>query len=419
MPDHHDPLRTQKLSLLAGCVLAGAALVLGAIPDWPGHSGIPDDAVLVMSRQSGALFVRQDGHFRAVANLTSARLLLGSPATPRLVDETALREVATGPVLGIPAAPASLGQVIAPREMRWAVCDDAGGSTTVSVGDDAVPAELDPHTAVVAAVAHGDGSTYLLYDGKRALLDPGEPAVARALRLDGVAVRKLSPLVLNAIPEAPAITAPRIAGMDRPSAVTGFPIGTVLRVARTDSPEYYVALPGGVQRVGRLAAELIRFAAPAAGPEITAAPPELIARLPLVDDLLVAAYPDQPPQLLAADAELCATWLSGSSGVAVGGPADRPGSVRLAGADGDGPAVDNVRMPPGCSLDVTDAPASARYLVSDAGIRYPVSDSAIAALGLSGSPARAPWSMVGVLPDGPRLDRDAASVSRDVFIAAP
>ena len=419
MPDHLDSLRTQKLSLLAGCALAGAALVLGAIPDWPGHSGIPDDAALVMSRQSGALFVRQDGHFRAVANLTSARLLLGSPATPRLVDETALREVATGPVLGIPAAPASLGQVVAPHEMRWAVCDDADGSTTISVGDDTVPAELGPHAAVVAAVAHGDGSTYLLYDGKRALLDPGEPAVARALRLDGVAVRKLSPLVLNAIPEAPAITTPRIGGMDRPSAITGFPIGTVLRVARTDSPEYYVALSGGVQRVGRLAAELIRFAAPAAGSEITAAPPELIARIPLVDDLPVAAYADQPPQLLAADAELCATWLAGRSGIALARPADRPGPVRLAGADGDGPAVDNVRMQPGRSLDVADVPASARYLISDAGIRYSVDDSAVAALGLSGSPAQAPWTVIGVLPAGPRLDRDAASVVRDVFVAAP
>jgi hypothetical protein len=91
----------------------------------------------------------------------------------------------------------------------------------------------------------------------------------------------------------------------------------------------------------------------------------------------------------------------------------------LAGSDADGPAVDIVRIAPGTSVDVADVSTSGRYLVTSAGLRYPVHDSAIAALGLSSMPAEAPWSILGALPAGPRLDRDAALIGRDVVVATP
>lgn len=420
LPARHDPIRARKLALLVGCGVAGVAVVLDTILGSTARGAIPVDATVVMVRQSGALFVRIDGRLRPVTNLTSARLILGSPATPRLVDETALGDTAAGPILGIPGAPASLGRVLAPREARWAVCDDADGNTTVAVGDDSIPPDLDPRTGVVATVAHGDGSTYLLYDGTRAMLDPGDPATARTLRITEGAVRTVSSTVLNTIPEVPAIGAPRIVGRGEPSGVTGVVVGTVLRVVRTESTEYYVALPGGLQRIGRLAAELIRFSDPAAQAEIAEVPPELIARSPLVDTLSVGAYPDEPPTLVGAGDDVCATWTSGHGGVAVAPHhGDRPGTVTPAGSDGDGPAVDSVRMIPGASVDVTGGPGTGRYLVTSSGVRFPVDDSAITALGLSGAPAAAPWSIVGALPSGPPLDRDAALVGRDVLGAAP
>lgn len=173
--------------------------------------------------------------------------------------------------------------MMAPRDLRWAVCDDADGTTTVAVGDDSVPPDLDPpRTAVVVTAAGGDGSAYLLYDGKRAMLDPGDPpATARVLRIEEVAVRTVSTTVLNAIPEVPAIGAPRIeGGSGQPSGISGAPIGAVMRVTRTASVEYYVALRGGLQRIGRLAAELIRFNDPTARPEIVDVPAELITHNP-------------------------------------------------------------------------------------------------------------------------------------------
>ncbi|KDE98824.1 hypothetical protein Y900_007645 [Mycolicibacterium aromaticivorans JS19b1 = JCM 16368] len=420
MPTRRDPVRARKIAFLVGCGVAGIAVVLDTILGSAAGRVIPSDATVVMVRQSGALFVRIDDRLRPVANLTSARLILGSPATPRLVDDAALGDTATGPILGIPGAPASFGRVMVPRDVRWAVCDDVEGNTTVAVGDDSMPLDLDPRTAVVATVARGDGSAYLLYDGTRAMLDPGDPATARALRITEATLRTVSSTVLNTIPEVPAISAPRIAGMGQPSGVTGIAVGTVLRVVRTESPEYYVALPGGLQRIGRLAAELIRFSDPAAQAEITDVPPELITRSPLVDTLPVGSYPDEPPALVGAGVDVCATWLSGHSGIAVTPhPGDRPGTVALAGSDGDGPAVDSVRMIPGASLDVTGGPGTERYLVTSAGVRFPVDDSVSAALGLSGAPAAAPWAIVGVLPAGPALNRDAALVGRDVLGAAP
>jgi type VII secretion protein EccB len=421
MPHRHDPLRMQKFSLLAGCAVAIGMLVLDAILGSSRPDGIPGDAALVMSRQSGALFVRLDDQLRPVANLTSARLILGSPATPHVIDEAALGNVSDGPMLGIPGAPRALGEVIASSGLRWAVCDDSGGQTTVAVGDDWAPAGLDTRAAVVVTAMRGDGSVFLLYDGKRAIVDPGDPATARALHLgDSGAVRKLSPTVLNAIPEVPAIGPPRIAGAGEPSGITGFRVGTLVRVIRADSPEYYVVLAGGLQRIGRLTVDLLRFADPAAASDIRDVPPELVARSPLVDVLPVATYPDEPPSLLDVGEELCATWQSGRSAIAIGpSAADGPEPVALAGSDGDGPGIDFVRMTPGRSLDVIDPGAGVRYLVTDAGVRFPVGDSAVAALGLTGAPTAAPWAIVGALPTGPELARDAALVRRDVLGSAP
>jgi type VII secretion protein EccB len=420
MPIRRDPLRAQKVSVLAGCVVAIGLLIVDAILGSSRPDRMPDDVALVMSRQSGALFVRVDGRLRPVANLTSARLILGMPATPHLIDDAALTSVAGAPTLGIPGAPRTLGEVVSPPDLLWAVCDSSDGLTTIAVGGQAVPVPLETDAAAVVTVAHGDGSSYLLYDGRRAIIDPADPATARALHLDGAAVRTASATLLNAIPEVPAIGPPRIAGMGQPSGIAGLPVGAVVRVNRTAVPEFYVVLAGGLQRIGRLAVDLLRFADPAAATDIAEVPSELIAHSPLLDTLPVATYPDEPPKVINVTEDLCATWQSGQSRIATGpSNADRRGSVTLAGSDGDGPGIDSVRMIPGRTLDVIDPTAVGRYLVTDAGVLFPVHDSAVTAVGLSGTPAAAPPAIVGALPVGPELVRDAASVGWDVLGAAP
>ena len=101
---------------------------------------------------------------------------------------------------------------------------------------------------------------YLLYDGQRAVVDLADTAVVRALRLEGHAPRVVSQSLLNAIPEAPPITAPRIRGAgDKAAGLPGFPVGSVLRITRAEGDEYYACLTAGVQRIGQVAADLLRF----------------------------------------------------------------------------------------------------------------------------------------------------------------
>ncbi len=423
-PLERDPLGVQRLAMLTGAAVTAGALVLTAVVAAGRVDSGPGDAPLVMSRQSGALFVRVDGQLRPVANVASARLILGSAEVPRLVDESFLGDVTSGPVLGIPAAPRSLGRPIASATIQWAVCDDADAATTIAVSEDPPPRPLEPNEGVVVSATPGDGSVYLLYDGKRAIIDPGDPATARALHLDGVSARKVSAAVLNAIPEVPGIAPPRITGMGQPSGAAGHPVGTVLRVARADSPEYYLVLAAGLQRVGRLAADLVRFSDPAAGAQILTVAPGLIAGSPLLDALPVGAYPEDPPALRTVGDGLCATWAAGRSGIALDLPSgDRP-AVALAGSDGAGPGIDFVRVPPGRTVDITatmlttDRGAVGRYLVTDAGVRFPIHDSAAAtALGLGPAGSPAPWTMIGALPAGPELSRESALVARDIGAA--
>ena len=422
MPAEADPLRTHRLSLLAGCACAVAVgvvtVALAVLRPMPG------EAPLVMSRQSGELFVRVGDDLRPVANLASAYLILGHPATPRLLDGAGLAGVPRGPVLGIPGAPRSIGAAMAPADPRWTVCDDRDGATTVTVAGSDEPAEVPTDRAIL--VSASDGSPYLLYDGRRASVDPGDRVIARTLHLDGVKPRPVSSSLLNAIPEVPAISSPRIPAAGERSGVAGLLTGAIVRTARAGFDEYYVVLREGLQRVGRLTADLIRFAHSEGDAEVVSVAPDLVAGSAVADTLPVGTYPSDAPALLEVAGDLCATWRSGRVGIAGGdGHPARRGGVTLAAADGNGPNVDVVRVPAGHRVDVTagmlttDTGTSGRYLITDAGIRFPLRDSATAiALGLETAPAQVPWAIIAALPAGPELSRDAASVSRDVVAAS-
>ena len=376
MPVARDPLRSKSIALLVGCLLTVGVVVGGAVATVLRPDAEPGDASLVMSRQSGALFVRVDATLRPVANLASARLILGVPATPRIVDDDRLAGAESGPLLGIPGAPQRLGPPIVAADVRWTVCDNDDGTTSVAAGRTNDPPELARQSAVLVSAAQGEQTPYLLYEGRRAAVDPGDPLIARTLHLDRVKARRVSPTLLNTIPEAPMIASPQISEAGTPSTASGFPVGSVLRVAMAGTSEYYAVLRDGLQRIGRLSADLMRFADPHAGAEIVTVSPDVIAKGPLVDVLPVATFPDQTPAILDAGGSICATWAAGRMTINVGQPSkDSPSSVRLAGADDGGPAVDYVSViPAGGALDVIAGPLTgnagpgSRYLVAASGV---------------------------------------------------
>jgi hypothetical protein len=162
--------------------------------------------------------------------------------------------------------------------------------------------------------------------------------------------------------------------------------------------------------------------------------PDVIGNTAAVTRLPVSEFPDQAkPSRLPDDAALCAAWTHTASGdvefsFSVGGlplPGGQ-GSVSLTQADGKGPAVDAVYLPPGRSAYVRatglsggNVRAGTRYLISDTGVRYAVhDDDAAHDLGMPDTMIAAPWPVLASLPAGPELSRVNASVAQDVPAAA-
>jgi type VII secretion protein EccB len=433
----NEPIRASMRSLMAGSVLAiimlaGCAL-LAVLRPQPALTTAP----IVMGKQSGALYVRIGEALHPVLNLASARLIVKTNADPQPIPEAELGKSNRGSLVGIPGAPQFLGMPLAEDGLQWAVCDRHDGpapSTTVVIDriEGPLPHLLASGQSVLARPASG-GSTYLLYDGRRAVVNMDEPAVVRALGLDGHAPLAVSPMLLNAIPEAPPITAPRIpnSGDRGPAGLPGFPVGSVLRVARADGDEHYVVLGHGIQRIGQFAADLLRFTDSRGTRTAISVAPDLIRATPAVIDLPVATFPNRAPAAFDANGTtLCASWMHAASGgvetsLSAGGlpiPAGHE-PVRLSQADGKGPAVDAVYLPPGRSAYVRatglsgDNPrAGTRYLITDTGVRFAVhDDDAAHDLGLPDTAIPAPWPVLAKLPAGPELGRANALIVQDTL----
>ena len=95
--------------------------------------------------------------------------------------------------------------------------------------------------------------------------------------------------------------------------------------------------------------------------------------------------------------------------------------MTLSQADGSGPALDAVYLPPGRSAYVRGvAEPATRYLVTDTGVRFAIhDDDAAHDLGLPAAAVPAPWPVLAALPSGPELSRQNASVARDAVAAGP
>jgi type VII secretion protein EccB len=423
-----DPLRTQSLSLVCGAILAVIIVAVCAVLAFLRPAAALGGAPIVVVRESGALYVRIGDTVHPVLNLASARLIVGAPADPEAVSAAAINTAKRGPLVGIPGAPTSIVEPLGEHESSWAVCDDAANTTVIAsaiLGDRLISGR----SVLVTPRSESAAITYLLRDGWRAKVDLRDRAVVRALKLDGVAPRPVSRALLDATPEAPPIAAPQIPDAGSRGALRGFPVGSVVRVIRAAAEEYYVVLARGVQRVGEVAADLIRFTNSQRNRDIDTVAPDVIGGVPIVDTLDVSAFPERGG--VSADGILCARWQLTPSGantaVQVGDslPPDLA-PVTLAQADGDGPRVDAVAVPAGRSAYVRsvglagdDAGAGALYMINDLGVAFGLHDEEAAKqLGFAGPPVPAPWPLISRLPRGPELSKDAASIVRDA-IARP
>lgn len=428
-----DPLRAQAVAYGIGCVAAAVAIAAGAVLALVGRGVAPGDAPILMARDSGALYVRIDDSVHPVLNLASARLVVGRPANPVVVSDAAIGRLPRGPLVGIPGAPAAMGRPLGLDETEWTICDGTEPAETLLLTGRGAAAltPLAGGQAVLVSARDAGAPAYLLADGRRARVDLRDIAVVRALHLEGMVAQPVSQALLNSVPEAPAVAAPTIsgAGGPGPAALGRLTVGTVVRVVGTGPAELYVVLAEGLQRVNRVAADLIRFTVPQPEGEPPVLPADMVADV-AVAHTLTGTFPDRV--LARTRPVVCTRWDphgAGRTNIAVAMADSLPGGgVRLAQADAAGPGIDRVQVPTGRSVllqagGVTrDAAAlpGPLYLLNDLGVVFGIPDRATAdALGLTGAAVAAPWPMVSMLPRGPELDRAAASVVRDALSGLP
>ena len=202
-------------------------------------------------------------------------------------------------------------------------------------------------------------------------------------------------------------------------------------MTRADAAEYFVVLTDGVQRIGEVAADLIRFTDSHSDREIAPSRrmPSVLRRWSTYCPL--RRFPTMQAHRWAQSASRCCA-RSGSrtdhrthQNHRAGGrraAAERgKGPMTLAQADGDGPNVDAVFLPPGRSAYVRSTGITGDggsggplYLVNDSGVLFGVHDeNAAKHLGLTSTPVPAPWPVLALLPRGPELSIQSASVVRD------
>lgn len=429
----HDPLRAQSLSFIAGCLLAVVVIAVCAILAFlRPHAGL-SDAVIVMSRESGALYVRVGDTMHPVLNLASARLVAGTGASPEIVSEADIDKAKRGPLLGTPGAPAVIAKPLTDGESAWTVCD--GTTTTVIAGrPEGIDRQARQPRVLVTPRSESAATTYLLYDGWRAEVDLRNPAVVWALRLDGIEPRPVSRALLDAIPEAPPIAPPHVAGAGAPGALAGLRVGTVVRMTRVDATDYFVVLADGVQRIGEVAADLIRIIDSQGSREVASVSPDAVGNVPVVNSLSVSTFPELAGTSIGAgdNGVLCARWLPDGPKTVLWVGNSLPlttnsNPVVLVQADGEGPNVDSVVMPPGRSAFVRATALTGSggdtgpfYLVTDTGVLFGLHDANTGKLlGVQGAPVPAPWPVLSRLPRGPELSRDSALVARDSLLLPP
>ncbi|MGW0036547.1 type VII secretion protein EccB [Gordonia sp. NPDC003376] len=452
----HDPMRGQARGLMIGAVLA--LLVVAGCGIWGlvRPQGSVGDSTILVGKGSGGLYLLLDGTLHPAMNLASARLVTGSAAQPDSVSDSKLAKYPRGPLLGIPGAPGALPGSAHPGESVWTVCDRSGGESATAPVELTVIGER-PETGEGVATADPDdavlvtdgAATFLVYTVMRgdhrvpvrAAVDTDDVAVMRALGLEDHDARAISRGLLNTFPEVDPLAVPVIDRVGTPSAlpVPGVRVGSVIRtVGIDDATTFFVVLPGGVQQVGEVAAEMLRLAGRDDAERVVTVAPADLTSVPHTQALPVGEFPLRPPHLVGGEesSSVCSVWSRPASDrpaetallVGTGLPlASGARPVRVSGADGAGPGIDQVYLRPGSGeyLQVTgdeaDSPRTeSLFYLSDSGVRFGIPDTGTAqVLGLGDSPHAAPWSVVSLLVAGPTLSRHAALVSHDGVGADP
>ncbi|HZE14489.1 MAG TPA: type VII secretion protein EccB, partial [Mycobacterium sp.] len=308
-----DPLRTQSRAVLMGVLIVITGLIGCFVFSLIRPSGSAGTNPVLADRSTAALYVRVGDQLHPVLNLTSARLIVGRPVNPTTVKSAALDQFPRGNLIGIPGAPERMVQNTA-KDANWTVCDAVSGPTT-GVTVIAGPPDSSGARAAALGVGHAvlvdnGAGTWLLWDGRRSRIDLADRPVTGALGL-GIDVprpRSIAAGLFNAVPEAPALTAPAIPDAGSPprfALPVPAPVGAVvvahgLETNPDNSVLYYAVLPDGLQPISPVLAAMLRNTNSYGLEQPPRLSADQVARLPVSRILDTTRYPDQRVTLVDA-----------------------------------------------------------------------------------------------------------------------
>lgn len=447
---HDDRKQTAALvlSMLLVAIGAGWMMLLNVLKP----TGIVGESAIIGDRDSGAIYARIDGRLYPALNLTSARLATGTAGQPTWVKPAEIAKYPTGPLVGIPGAPAAM-PVHQGAVSAWAVCDTAGRPRS---GDrpvvTSIAGQLDgfgraePLADDAGVLVTFEGNTYVIWGGKRSQVDALDRAVTLSLGLDpGVtAPVEISRALFDGLPATEPLRIPDVPLAGTPSTwVSGSQVGAVLQAQSAGGgKQFYVLLPDGVQKITSFVADLLRSANSYGSTAPRVVTPDVLVNIPQVNSLAVDYYPTKRLNFVDTEANptTCVGWDKGSTdpqarvviyngrGLPVPSYLDNR-IVHLVRDDRDPASVvaNQVLVLPGAANFVTSTSGvitsdsrESLFWVSDNGVRFGIAsnDDTLRALGLDPTMAlQAPWPLLRTFAAGPALSREAALLARDTVPA--
>lgn len=452
----HDPSKNAVASLLVGAV--AAALTIGvcfliSVLKPAGLAGGTDQ--ILADRGSAGLYVRVGETMHPVLNLASARLIAGRPDSPKLVPLSQIEKFPMGPTVGIPGAPNDLVVRTSDRA-GWGICDRLTGSlgarvqprVTVLAGMPEVGEWAHEVDSPQAALMGYGGDVYVVSNGHRSKLDLADRPVTLALGITtgGLEIAPMSRALYEALAPTAPLRLPVIPEARGPvsyaSAELPVVSGSVIRVTdATDTDQFFVALPGGVQPIPGTAAVAMSNADVSGQGTVVQTDPRTLSELVQTVAVDVSMFPPAPVQLLnkADEPVTCVLWDRGSgepqarvrtvSGRRLPIPLDADRRVITLVSGPEHGSASEVYLGPDAPnfVQVTGAEAGSSrmeslWLITDSGVRFGVDTTGSEGkrtrevLGLAAAPEPAPWSVIRWLPAGPVLSRAAAMSKHDSLV---
>ncbi len=394
----HDPLGKRRKAVAAGLAISILLCVGSAALAWLKPEPDPGDAPILKAK-SGQLLVREEQVLHPVANLASARLLVGEPAHPIKAGDQILRQTPIAAPVGIVDAPGILSDQPV-EQPSWSLCTTQGPNTPSSgipripgavehivLGQEQVPS-LEKSKGILAAVG---AQEWIISHNQRLLLPaedtPEGRAIRRQMNIDHSTARWRPPEdVLNAIAEAPPVPQWH---------------GDILQA----EDQAWLSLPQGIIALTPLQRDILLDL----GNNLkTLGRTELTQRS---DAQRSIDLPERTVEWIDPAAQpICiqTQWQQGEFEHHVGVAAVSAEQLLAQAVALPGTSVATHAHTFGTAIGVRTI--NGTHVIGESGLRHKISDANYQALGLA-APVMMPWVLLRLLPEGSELSAKAAGRS--------